>query len=577
MRKRSICAILLVVISACLAAGCSLKKPVTNNTTTEKPAEPSVKDADLTKLYNLKDGEALVMVDARECENKGLVKNEKVYLPVSLVATYDSRFYWNANEKQMIIATSDTRYFYKANTSNHTEGDQTITDLAPMVVIESGEAYICTDLIEKFGRMTVAVSTDTVSRVSMFTQGTKVLKASVKAEDGTILRAGRGETYDIVTTLEKGEEIYSAEDLSGEVWTRVMTPDGLWGYVNNLETTTYSETGQAIPVKIAPYELHLMSEKVNMVWHQVGGEVSSDDFKAAIKEAKGLNVISPTWFTFKAEDGSISSLASESYVKNAHAAGLKVWALCDDFTPGVKGLAIFSNTAAREALINNLVSEVTRVGADGINIDFEYITAESAPHFLQFLRELYLACKGKNLVLSTDNYYPNNLNSFYRLGEQCEFIDYIIFMGYDEHYSKSKEAGSVASLPFVRGGVEQMLKKGVPAKQLILGIPFFTRNWSNLKDDDGTVKNDVMSMDAVQTFLKQHDAKPEWDETLGQNVVLDVLEDGQKRSIWIEDAESIQRKLAVLKDNNLAGCAAWRLGFESKNVWAVIKEALAAE
>ena len=577
MSRRSICAIMIAIVAVCLLAGCSIGGNQTKNETTEeKPKGPSTEKSDLNKYYGLATGEVMLMVNARLSESKGVVSNGKKYVPISLISAIDSRFYWNEYEKQMIITDAANQYFFQADKTGYRENDTQKSSDAPMVISKNDEVYVCTEVLQQHGRMEVSESTSP-ERVTIFTNGKQVYRATVKAESGAIMREGRDETYPIIAALEKDTILYLAEELTGNVWSKVMTGDGRWGYVSNLETTTYAQLTFNVKAKGAAYTRHAIDGNVCMVWHQIGGTIDEADFKAAVKDTKGLNVISPTWFGFADTQGGITSLASESYVKAAHAAGMKVWALADDFAKTVKGLDVLSHTNTRQALINNLVSEVTRVGADGINIDFEYITKESAPHFLQFLRELYLACKEKGLTISTDNYYPNQLNAHYRLEEQCEFVDYIIFMGYDEHYSKSKEAGSVASIGFVKGGVEAMLAK-VPANRLVLGIPFFTRKWMvNEPHDEGDpVPNEAAGMDTIKKFIKDNGGTTEWNEECGQNYAEETVE-GKLVKVWVEDTESMKLKLDVMKDNGLAGCSAWRLGMESKDVWALIQSYFTAE
>ena len=576
MSRRSICAIMIAIVAVFLLAGCSIGGNQTKNETEEEPKGPSTEKSDLNKFYGLASNEVMLMVNARLSESKGVLSNGRKYVPISLISAIDSRFYWNENEQQMIITDAANQYFFQADQNGYRENNTVKTSEAPFVISRNDEVYVCVELLQEHGRMEVTESSSP-ERVTIFTNGKQIYRATVKAEDGAIMREGRDETHPIIAALEKDTILYLAEDLSGNVWSKVMTADGRWGYVSNLDTTTYALLTFNVKAKGAAYTRHAIEGNVCMVWHQVGAAIDDADFKAAVKDTKGLNVISPTWFGFKDKEGNITSLASESYVKAAHAAGMKVWALADDFAKDVKGLDVLSHTASRQALINNLVSEVTRVGADGINIDFEYITKESAPHFLQFLRELYLACKENGLTISTDNYYPNQLNAHYRLEEQCEFVDYIIFMGYDEHYSKSKEAGSVASIGFVKGGVEAMLAK-VPANRLILGVPFFARKWmvNEAHEEGDPVPNEAAGMDAIKKFIKDNGGTSAWDEECGQSYA-EVTVEGKLVKIWVEDTESLKLKLDVMKENGLIGCSAWKLGMESKDVWEVIQSYFTTE
>ena len=127
-------------------------------------------------------------------------------------------------------------------------------------------------------------------------------------------------------------------------------------------------------------------------------------------------------------------------------------------------------------MIDTLIKDARAYGYDGINLDLENVKSDYAKDFLQFVRELSVECHKNNIILSTDNYKPEAYNSCYNLKEQSDYVDYAIVMAYDEHYAGS-EAGSVASLPFVKEAVEDMTAL-VPADKVVVGIPFFTRIWS---------------------------------------------------------------------------------------------------
>ena len=217
--------------------------------------------------------------------------------------------------------------------------------------------------------------------------------------------------------------------------------------------------------------------KINLAWHQVTSEAANETFDDAVKNMTGVNVISPTWFSVSDNAGNLSNYAVESYVTNAHAKGLEVWGLVDNFNKNVDTYKLLSNSSSRVKLENNLIQQALRFDLEGLNIDFESLSEETGPHFIQFLRELSILCRANKLVLSVDNPVPeNNYTSHYDRESQGEVVDYVIIMGYDEHYYGSEKAGSVASLPWVEKGVTDTLKE-VPAEKVINGIPFYTRLW----------------------------------------------------------------------------------------------------
>ena len=182
-----------------------------------------------------------------------------------------------------------------------------------------------------------------------------------------------------------------------------------------------------------------------------------------------------------------------------------------------------------------------------------------------------------------DNYVPKGYNMQYDRKEQGIVADYVVIMGYDEHFSGSPEAGSVSSYNFVKEGIEETLKE-VPAEKIISGIPFFTRLWEEtpktdeeLKEQEGTdqaeytmnVTSQALDMASAQAKVAEAGAEITWDEETQQNYATWTVEN-TTYEIWLEDEQSIEPKLKLMKDNKLAGTAAWALGQESSEVWNLI-------
>ena len=322
-----------------------------------------------------------------------------------------------------------------------------------------------------------------------------------------------------------------------------------------------------------------------MGWHQVTSNSANNTIGDVLRRSKGLNVISPTWFYLNDDYGNVYSLASRDYVDYCHQNGVEVWALVNNIeNQNVNTGEVLAYTSRRENLINNLISAAIQYGFDGINVDLESISPESGEDYIQFIRELSLKCANNGLVLSVDNYVPTDYTSFYDRAEQALFADYIVIMGYDEHHAQSEQAGSVASLGFVTDGVTNTLKE-VPADQIILGMPFYSRVWSltPITDEGTTVDGSDSSanyetfnlscysagMNEISNLIRANGAETVWLEEEGQNFV-EYINNGVTYRIWIEDAASLEKKLQVMQANGLAGGAFWKLGLESSAVWDTI-------
>ena len=138
-----------------------------------------------------------------------------------------------------------------------------------------------------------------------------------------------------------------------------------------------------------------------------------------------------------------------------------MWGVLDNFNYAnengisISTLNMLSSTTARQNLVKNVTDTAVGLGLDGINVDFEQLSSDCGPHYVEFLRELSIECRNKGLVLSIDNYVPFNFNDYYRLDIQGEVADYVIIMGYDEHWHGSKDPGSVASIGYVSDGLDR--------------------------------------------------------------------------------------------------------------------------
>lgn len=354
-----------------------------------------------------------------------------------------------------------------------------------------------------------------------------------------------------------------------EDWNQVATMDGYIGYVQKKAVSEPEKKTFEREFSREEYNYIAMEQPVNMVWHQVTNMEANAGFAEATANMTGVNVISPTWYSIIDNEGNISNIASSDYVNQAHEKGLQVWGLVDNFSENISTTEILSRTSTRQNLVRQLVDAALASGLDGINIDFEYLEEAVGIHFLQFLRELSVETHKNNLVLSVDNPVPEDFTSHYDRAEQGRVVDYVIIMGYDEHYVGSEEAGSVASLPWVEQGIKDTLAE-VPAERVINAVPFYSRLWKTLA---GTLSSEAIGMGQAQEVVAKYNVETYWDKNTSQNYGA-FENEGAEFQIWIEDAQSIAEKVKLSSQYNLAGVAAWKLGFESSDVWQAISDNL---
>ena len=515
---------------------------------------PTSEKMNMNEYYGeMSEGEIALILGTEKLDERGLVDGDRVYLPLDVVNTYlNQRYYWDSENQQVLYATPSELTSASASSES---GDQ--------VWLKNDKVYLNLTYVQQYTDIDAYITKDPY-RIAIQYKFKNV--KTVKVKKNTSIRYRGGIKSPILTSVKKGTQLRLIEEMDN--WDQVATDDGYIGYIDKKKVGKAEKTSSERSFEKEQYSYLTMDEKVNMVWHQVTSTDANTYFADATANMTGVNVISPTWFYLTDTSGNIASIASADYVSQAHEKGLQVWGLIDNFTQEVSTTETLSNTAARQNIISQLIQTATDVGMDGINVDFESLSEDVGIHFLEFLRELSIECHKNNLVLSVDNPVPEDFTSHYDRAEQGRVVDYVIIMGYDEHYVGS-DAGSVASLPWVEEGIQDTLAE-VPAERVINAVPFYTRLW---KTTGGNVSSEAIGMDQAQQVIAENNVETYWDKTTSQNYgKYDI--DNSTCQIWLEDAQSIAEKVKLVPKYDLAGVSAWKLGFENSGIWQVISDNL---
>ena len=521
---------------------------------------PSNELADKSRIFGIKDGQVALILDNQVQEEKGIYEGGQVYLPVDWVNEHlNQRFYWDEGEKLLVYALPDSIVY----ADESAQGEK-----GPLFKVTQDGMYLSLGVVVNYTDIrTQAFATSQIKRVFIDTSwqpyDTAVLKKTgqVRVRGGVksqiITEAAAGETVDVLETMEK--------------WSRVRTSDGYIGYVENRKLEAGEQVAPVSTFEAPVYTSISMDGKVRLGFHQVTRPEGNNTLESYVSNAGGMNVIVPTWFNVVSGDGTYTSLASRDYVDKAHDMGLKVWAMVENVSTeeSVKNLntkTLMSSTSTRKKLIEKLMNEADTYGFDGFNLDFESLKAEAGPHYVQFIREMSVACRNKGLVLSVDNYVPSSYTAFYNRREQGIVADYVIVMGYDEHYAGG-EAGSVSSIPYVREGIENTLKE-VPKEKVINAVPFYTRVWTV---NEGKTSSKAYGISDARQWVEENQVELSWDKLLGQYYGETVSGSGQQY-IWMEEEDSMKLKIDLIKEFDLAGVACWKLGFEPADIWDIVSE-----
>lgn len=531
------------------------------------PSKTYVSEDEIKEMYYLSGADenqiAIVMQD-EIIEEHGFWEDDTIYLDYNFVKqNFNSRFYWDNNENVLIYTTPDD--VIKADVGSR-EYSQTKSKNAVEYVIvktDGSNVYIALDYVKLFSNIKYEYYKDP-ARLCITYEWNTVDTGKIKEK--TQLRTGAGIKKDIITDLSKDTKITLLES-EGD-WSKAVTDDGYIGYVKN----KYIGSRNKVELKNEDYTEPVYTNikkdfKISMAWHMIVSANDNNKIVDLTANTKGMNVISPTWFRIVDNNGTLSSLADASYVSRAHQLGMEVWAMVDDQSPDSENTQVFTYTSKRENMINQLISSAIQYNLDGINVDFEYITSEIAEDYIQFLRELSVKCRNNGIVLSVDDKVPIASNMYYNRKEQGIIADYVAVMAYDEHWGVDSGAGSTASISWVKEGIENTVSEVSPSK-VILGVPFYTRIWG--EKSDGTVESfQTADMQTSETVIAQNGAQKIWLDELGQNYSEYTAGDITYR-IWVEDAASIENKVKLISEYQLAGVSAWRLGSETPDIWNTI-------
>lgn len=523
--------------------------------------------ADLDAYFQVSGEQAAIILQDEMVEEKAVVRDGICYFDLATVHKYFNEiFYADRSENLLLYTTAVETYQSGIGESSYSSNTDSQDYGYAISFIENDTVYIAADYVKKFTNLSYEIYD---RHVQVYTQWGEKRVADVKKD--TWVRELGGVKSPILRDLSEGEQVEILEEM--DTWSKVKTADSIIGYVENKRLANES-TVQETPVTdyTAPeYTSIAMEGKVSLGWHSIGGAAGNDTLESMVSGTKDMNVIAPTWFSLNDNEGNFRSFASSEYIQRAHAMGLQVWGVWDNFNyrnetgAQVDEYQVLSVTSKRQKLVQGIVDTALSLGLDGINIDFEQLGVDSGTHFVQFLRELSVLCRSNGLVLSVDNYVPFNFNDHYRLDIQGQVVDYVIIMGYDEHWHGSGDPGSVASIDYVSNGIAKTLEE-VPAGKVVNALPLYTILW---KTEGTTVTDEYITIRNTEEFLTRMNVTPQWDEETCQNYA--EWSDGTATyQIWIEDEDSISVKLNVMSAQGIGGVAVWRLGYGTEGVWELI-------
>lgn len=222
---------------------------------------------------------------------------------------------------------------------------------------------------------------------------------------------------------------------------------------------------------------------------------------------------------------------------------------------------------------NTLIDSLIKASADydGLQIDFELVSAVDKEHYLSFLRELKAKLKPNQILSVAIPARTRKLSSdAYDYEKIAAIVDRIIVMAYDEHWSTSAP-GPIASEDWCKN-VLAYAQKTIPRGKFIMGQSFYGRAWSN-DDTAGAYK-----FSSIDRLFRGHNAKGKLsDDTEITKVRIDngiptfTLSKEVTYTFYFDNAWSLSRRLKTYERADVKGVSFWRLGQEDSDIWKILK------
>ncbi len=249
--------------------------------------------------------------------------------------------------------------------------------------------------------------------------------------------------------------------------------------------------------------------------------------------------------------------------------------------------------SATTTLINDLRQVLKEQPLSGINIDIEYIRGvdeTKRSQFTEFMKIFYTTVKREfpelhvSVAVLADSAEKKRLTDIAGI---APYTDHIVIMAYDFHRKGSQTSGANAPL-YGKGddswdknimASAKMFTDIVPAKKLILGIPFYGYEWSvtNTNPYNFTLPDSgmVATYERITKLIASGKATRHWDDTSFTPYLL--YKDGDtQQQIYYEDSQSLGFKLDLVKQAGLGGIAIWAMGYEggTMELWQTISNIL---
>lgn len=535
--------------------------------------------------YKYKDGDIRVIFNDQEItrelnklpQTAILVDGEVLLSQDTVDILFDKNLYYEKKYDTLITTTTEHRANIKIDSKTIEIDEKTETLKVPAMKVNYKYAeddryegktnkeeiiYIPIKALEKVYDMTVEFN----DKVIITENNKNRVRVNIDSEDAIELKHTEDSFAKNVEIVEGGNyiDIFNYDETKDFSLARSYT--GELGYVSKDELKNYN---MALTTKVKEPE---KIEKINIAWDYIHPDATNIGNKSSREKNDGLDVVAPTILYLKNSNGDLkyNNNVVTSYLEWAKKVGYRVWVTLKNDNFSIDKTSEFLNDMNnRQNAINSIIEFANKYNVEGINIDIEHIYQADGTAFSQFIRELYVKAKKNNLIISVCVNVPDGSPDWslcYQHNALSEYSDYLALMAYDQYGASSKVAGPTASYSWVKESIDKLVNRDkVNSEKILLGLAFYSRLW---RSRNGSVSGTTLTMSGVKEYLNKT-PKPIWSEEAGQYY---YESEGATSVLWLEENESIAKKLGLIEEYDLGGTAAWMLGYETPDIWTTIKE-----
>ena len=492
------------------------------------------------------------------------IENDVIYVSIDDLKNFFDKYILYDKERKEVRTTSDTKVAVLKMDEKKIKINGSTVKIRSSIVEKNDTIYLPFSEMKNVYNIDInhIIKTNIVTVDSLdreFIKADVSKNVSVKYKPKNISKA--------VDKIKKGDRVVAISTENG--WTKIRTENGKLGYVKENVLANFTTVRQNLE------NTKKIDGKVNLVWDYYSEYKSAPDRSGKID---GINVVSPAFFLLKKEgNGEIDENVGDAgikYINWAHNNNYQVWAIFSNNSYLTTTSNIMNDASKRETLIDNIVNLAVKYEIDGINLDFENMKKEDKDLYSRFIIELQPRLKECGLILSVDVTAPDGGETWSLCFDRNiigDVADYIVFMAYDQYGLGRSKAGTTSGYNWVKNNINKFLgQEGVEKEKIILGLPFYTRIWT---EKNGEVTSKILDMKDIDDKLPS-DVNKIWDDSLKQDYVEYTDKNGDIKKIWIEDEKSLKEKIGLVTENNLAGVAFWAKDKEKESIWNMIDQEL---